>query len=145
MIGLRLYNKLCLHQHKKKIVQRPSSSYHDRIDTDNTNRIFYIYYLGRYHNAPIYHYGECMDLDVIEFTLKKTIPFYEKVLYIPMDHHFMGKDKFDFFVNKHNLRIEIPILNVNLYDIITTSDIIGHDEIVAEVYNIFKTLEVENV
>lgn len=61
------------------------TSYLDRAPAwyDTHTRVFYIFSLGRYHNKPIYCYGETNDLDAIEFHLKQHLPIYERILYTP--------------------------------------------------------------
>jgi hypothetical protein len=83
-----------------------------------------------------------LDLALVEFNLKKTLPFYEKKVYIPVDYHVHGKDAFEKFVKKHNLGAgEIPLL-YGLEDVITTSEYCTEDAMIAEIYNIFKIVEV---
>ncbi len=61
------------------------ASYLDRVPSwyDTHTRVFYIFSLGRYHNQPIFCYGETNDLDAVEFYLKKHLPMYERVMYTP--------------------------------------------------------------
>jgi hypothetical protein len=55
-----------------------SSEYRISRKCYNTNKQFYIYYLGNYNNIPVYHYGESCDLIETEFNLKKQLPYYQK-------------------------------------------------------------------
>ena len=86
-------------------------SYYDQVDHDtNYNKTFYIYFLGYYLNKPIYCYGETYDIDSIEFTLKKTLPFYKKCKIIPIDTRQSGIDKFAEYIKEDYIQSENKVL-----------------------------------
>lgn len=80
-------------------------SYLDRAPAwyDNHTRVFYIYSLGRYHNQHLFCYGDTNDLDVVEFNLAKTVPKYERVLYLPVDESNHSREQ-----AIHNLTRSVP-------------------------------------
>jgi hypothetical protein len=60
--------------------------YMDQVDAFSThNRTFFIYDLGRYNNQNVYHYGETSDLYWKECQLRKTFPYYVKVVEEPVE------------------------------------------------------------
>lgn len=63
-----------------------SRSYLDRVSIyDTQNRVFYLFYMGKFHNRAMYHYGETNDIAATEFFVKSHLPFYELLMYIPID------------------------------------------------------------
>jgi hypothetical protein len=139
-----------------KVLLRPRSilrvtpkSYRDSIDYDRSNCVFFLYFLGRYNNMPLYYYGESLDITNIEFKLQRDLPFYEKKIVLPVEDNTHGKDTFDKFVKKNELRTQIPlyILHTNnlsikndYNDVITTSESCGSDEIERTIMEIYKCL-----
>jgi len=90
----------------------------------------------------MYHYGECLDISTVEFQLRKVLPCYEKRIFIPVDHHVNGKEQFDKFVSKNDLRCQLPLEGIELLDTITTSDQYPWEVIENELYNIYQIVEV---
>lgn len=83
------------------------SSYHDNAQTDVSNRVFYIYHLGRFNNRHIYHYGESVDACEVAFRVHRTLPFYKRILCIPTEDAPYGLTRFDSIVQRH--RCTIPV------------------------------------
>ncbi len=119
------------------IQQRPISrykvkSYQDHVEYDNNNKYFYIYYLGRYHNKPIYTYGETLDIDSVEFHLNKTYPFYKKHYVSNVGDKVYSKDKLDKVLKAQTLYKKWEEIEV-----FTTSDVFGISEIDALINDLF--------
>jgi hypothetical protein len=117
-------------------------SYKDRVDMDTSNRVFFIYYLGRYSNKPIFHYGETMDTSLVEFYLRKKVPIYQKKFYVPVEDHIYGKHQFDKYVKTNNLVTKIPVYGMEKLDYFTTNNKIKFQNVMCELYNIFQIIEV---
>lgn len=95
---------------------------HEYLDrATDYDRIFYIYYLGCFNNTPIYHYGESSDIHHAELKIKKTVPFYERVWYTPLDNNVYMKDEFDEYIKNKKIKIMLP--DVNQWDAFTTDEI----------------------
>lgn len=77
---------------------------------DAHNRVFYLFYLGRYHNSPIYHYGETNDIDVIEFYIQSQLPFYQRIMYIPIDTELDALYAFDKYIQPDQSKLPIESL-----------------------------------
>jgi hypothetical protein len=113
--------------HKRLIFAK---SYHDKVSITNHNNVFYIYYLGRYNNIPMYHYGETNDIYTSEYKLKKTLPYYKKIKCIPVEDNINGIIKFKKFIEKNkivftldeDLDVFTTIDDFNIDDILTFSD-----------------------
>ncbi len=90
---------------------------------DYNENMFYIYYLGRYRNKPIYTYGETTMIETVEFTLHKNLPFVKKITTHPVDHIVYGKRKFEDFIKNEKLEIDCPVKGIELQseDFFTTS------------------------
>lgn len=86
---------------------RLRSSYHDNVQTDMSNRVFYIYHLGRFNNRHIYHYGEASDAYEVAFRVHRTLPFYKRILCIPAEEAPCGLSRFDSLVQRQ--RCTIPV------------------------------------
>lgn len=86
---------------------------------DTHNRVFYIFYVGRFHNRPIYHFGETNDIDATEFFVKSNLPFYELVLYLPVDTEQDGLSQFSKYI--HQDRVELPVHNMEHLDVFSPS------------------------
>lgn len=83
-------------------------SYLDRAPNwyDTHTRVFYIYFLGRYHNKRLYCYGETNDLDAIEFKLSSYVPSWTRVTYVPLYPH-LNREFIDTVLASY--RVVIPI------------------------------------
>lgn len=117
-------------------------SYKDRVDMDTSNRMFYIYYLGRYSNKPIFHYGETMDTSLVEFHLRKKVPIYQKKFYVPVEDRVYGKTQFEKYLKKNNLMTTLPVYGMENLDYFTTNDRIKFHNVLSELYYIFQIIEV---
>lgn len=84
---------------------------------DSHTRVFYCYYLGRYRNQPLYCYGYTNDLDTVEFNLKKTLPMYERVMYVPCND-FMHEEAF-----KKEKHVTLGIEGTSELNIITCDNV----------------------
>lgn len=115
-------------------------SYKDIVSLDYSEKVFYIYSLGRYHNKPLYHYGETLNPETLEFELAKTLPYYKKIVHVPVDTCVDGKDKFELFVKKNELSTQLPLRFSNgiLIDVIQTTDDYDIKRILDEVHLAFK-------
>jgi len=67
----------------------------------------------------LYVYGETDDLDVVEFELRQNVPAYERVLYLPIEHHISTKMEFDRFVDEH--RATFPVHGLEDWEVFTAS------------------------
>lgn len=86
------------------------SNYMDRVDVDTRhNTVFYIYSLGRYHNRLYLHYGETNDLQAKELKLRQTLPYYTKLVCLPIEEAPHGKVHLDKLVHRHNLNVKLPV------------------------------------
>lgn len=148
MFTSRSINKLCkpqkntcmLNYRPYNSIRRIGVSYKDLPDIDASENMFYIYYLGRYNNKAIYHYGETLNLYNVEFNLCKKLPLYKKLLSIPIDYHGDGKEKFDNFLKQNKLNSILSLSNIE--NIFITSDDVDIDTILLSVSEIFKEVEV---
>lgn len=109
---------------KRLVSSRPKGirtrSHMDRVSVyDNHNRTFYIYYLGIYHNRPMYHYGETNDIDVTEFFLRSRLPFYNQIMYIPIDAQQHAFTSFSEFIK--NERVTLPVHSLEHMDVFSTT------------------------
>lgn len=112
--------------------------YKDKVDYyDNSNRVFYLYNLGRYHNKYLYHYGTTNDIDLVEYNLRKNIPFYERIIYTPIEDYTYGPKLFDDFIENENLKSTLPIDGLKYLDIICSKNE-NVDLILDKINEIFK-------
>jgi hypothetical protein len=63
------------------------STYHDRCHWDTTERVFYIYKIGRFHNKVLYHYGETTDIYASELKIMGNLPFRERILVVSQEDY----------------------------------------------------------
>lgn len=85
-------------------------SYMDRVDVDTRHStVFYIYSLGRYHNRMHFHYGETNDLMAKEFKLRQTLPYYTKLVCLPIEEAPFAKVHLDQLVHHHNLGVKLRV------------------------------------
>lgn len=117
-------------------------SYFDRVQYETHNSIFYIYYLGRYNNKSIFHYGETQDLYGKEFLLKQKLPIYNKLKAIPIEHNVYGKEKFDNYLKTNKLRIIFPIDDLKDLECFTTSSQTNIKDILLTLNNLYKDVSV---
>ena len=114
-------------------------SYKDRVSTDNSERVFYLYHLGRYYNTPTYHYGETVHPEVIELSLVKTLPYCKKILEVPVEHRVDGKNKIDEYVAHNDMRTSLPlkINNSEMEDVICIQDSCDLDALIRTIDKVF--------
>lgn len=117
-------------------------SYKDSVDMDTSNRLFFVYYLGRYDNRPIFYYGETMDISLIEFHLRKKVPIYQKKFHVPVEDNIYGKQRFDRYVRRNQLVARLPVHGMEGYDYFTTNYKLHYKDILLELYRIFQIIEV---
>ena len=147
MYILRSINKLCkpkkntcmLNYRPYNLCRRIGVSYKDVPDVDASENLFYIYYLGRYNNKAIYHYGETLNLYNVEFDLCKKLPYYKNLISIPTDYHTDGNEKFANFLKQNKLN---SVFSFGIENIFNTSDNVDIDMILASVSEIFKEVEI---
>jgi hypothetical protein len=115
-------------------------SYQDRVSFDYNNRLFYIYDLGRYNNSHIFHYGECMDLTSIEFKIRRYLPVYKRIEYIPMGHIVAGKESFDEYIHRKNIKTKLMFNcgDVETWDVFTIDNNTTLQDVIAYVHTVFK-------
>jgi hypothetical protein len=71
---------------------------------DNNEAVFFLYYIGRYNNEPIYKYGVTTDPLELEFRLFSVgVSRFMKLKYEPVDHHVYAFEKFHSEIN--NLKL----------------------------------------
>jgi len=97
-------------------------SYNDHVDYFTCNRIFFIYDIGKFFNTRLYHYGISVDIDLVEYKLQKSLPYYKKLLDIPIDNCIYGVDNFDSFIKENNMMIKMPIVGLEDFDVFKLSD-----------------------
>lgn len=138
------FNPIKFKFNQQKIrTQKPKiCSYKDRIQLDNHDMMFYIYYIGRYKNKPIYNYGQTIDIDIVELHLRQNVPIYKKKLHIPVEHHVYGKQMFDDYVKMNEIDTQIPIHGMEHVDAFTTNEKFNYKHVLNEIYNIFQIIEV---
>lgn len=111
------------HGTKTKPNRHITRCYKDRVEYDESNRVFYIYHLSRYHTKSYYHFGSTLDATTKELDLAKVYPYYKKMYEIPMEcMHTSGQAAFEAHIQPY--RTHCP-LNT-LPDIFCLED---HDEI----------------
>ena len=63
---------------------------------DHNDNVFYVYYIGRYDDEALYHYGTTTDLLSVELAFQKRgISKYIKCRYEVIDTHVCFKERFD--------------------------------------------------
>ena len=86
-------------------------TYKDRVDVfDTSNNTFFLYKIGRYNNKQTYLYGETSDITIIEFTLHKTLPYYECIINEPIEYHVTRLTLFDKYINNYKIN-SLPCLS----------------------------------
>lgn len=111
-----------------------TKSYHDRVSYDNHNKIFYIYHLGKYYNQTIYYYGETYDIHLTEYKIKKTCPFYENIVCIPVEDCVHGINEFENYISAS--RVTMPLKTKDNWDVFTNEDIGDVLDVVKKLYKI---------
>ena len=80
----------------------------DRVSMyDTQNRVFYLFYMGRYHNRAMYHYGETNDIDATEFFVKSHVPLYELIMYIPIDTEQGALHQFTDYIQHESTQLPV--------------------------------------
>lgn len=130
----RIHSQRCLNKLNRTHIV---NSYLDRVsDYDIHNKVFYIYYLGCFNNTPMYHYGESDDLDLVELKIKRTLPFYERVLYTPVEHHTNTLEQFKDYIK--NKKVRIPLAEVCMWDAFLISEEQDIGDIINKVNEYYK-------
>lgn len=122
---LKTYVSHQLRLSQKRVRVCKSLPYHDRVDESVHNRTFFVFSIGRFNNTPIYHYGETSDIALEEFRIRRALPFYEKVLDVPlvMDGTIRSKEEFDTFIREHDMATKIPLSGLEDWGAFTTPDL----------------------
>lgn len=107
---------------KKSSILRVKTTYSDKVSIDNSELVFYIYSLGNYHNTPMYHYGETIDLYMTECSLKKQLPVYERVMCTPIDDKHNSLQMFREFLNKNHKTTALPVVKCEHLEVFTCND-----------------------
>lgn len=90
---------------------------------DNSENVFYIYYIGRYDEEPIFHYGITPDLYSREFELRKHgIEKFIMCRYDVIDHHVWVKDIFEKHIDKFGIQRTIASGDLILHDNFALAD-----------------------
>lgn len=108
--------------------------YHDKVDPDENNRVFYIYSLSKYHNRHYYHYGSTLDIMAKEVSLAKLYPFYKHVCHIPIGRMTQAEDAFHEYIKP--LRTTCPLREMN--DIFTLEDSDMLEQVLSKTNELFK-------
>lgn len=119
MIQTRLTMKCNTRFLPKRTVKRPcmtTAPYADRVSNDNSERVFFIYYLGCFDNVPMYHFGETGDMYNKELAIKAKLPFYTRVFTSPIDYRMDGIEDFRSFLNKHNMTVSLPVHGMDTFE-----------------------------
>lgn len=123
--------------HKRLIFAK---SYHDRVTINNHNNIFFIYYLGKYNNVPVYHYGETSDIYASEYKLNQSVPYYKNIKCIPIEDNINGMIKFNDFIEKNNYKITSDVFTLDKdLDLFTTINDFSINDILSFIDDIYST------
>lgn len=125
-----------------KILQRRgllhTRSHLDRVSPyDAHNRVFYIYSVGRFHNKPLYIYGETNDLDLVELQLQATLPMFKKEIALPVEYHMTAIERFDLYIEP--LKTRMPVHGLESLDVFTCDDEAREEviEMVTDLYRVY--------
>lgn len=99
--------------------------------------IFYVYFLGRYNNKPFFHYGQSTDISSVEFNIKKSLPYYDRIIYNPVDHNVCSYNYFDNYLSQKKLKSKLPLINNDL-DVFTVDENTDFTQIEEIINNLFK-------
>lgn len=114
-----------------------SRSYLDRASIHDTqNRVFYLFYMGRFHNRAMYHYGETNDIAATEFFVKSHVPFYELLLYIPVDTEQDALPKFTEYIQQEST--ELPVHSLEHLAVFSPSSL-DIEMIVEKIQSLYRT------
>lgn len=95
-----------------------TKSYMDRVQAfDCSNRVFYIYYVGSYHNKPMFHYGEADHIDLVELRLRRILPYYQCITYTPVRHLVSRRAEFEKAIQDR--KVVLPVLGTESWDAFT--------------------------
>jgi hypothetical protein len=83
--------------------------YMDRVEFDNHNWVFSIYYLGTFCNKKTYYYTDSCDAQATEFYLRRTVPIYKKIFESPIGTKTCVVDKFSRFVRSKGWQSKLQI------------------------------------
>jgi hypothetical protein len=87
----------------------------------------------------LYHYGESEDIDLTELKIKRTLPFYERVLYTPVEHHTNALQQFEDYIK--NRKIRIPLAGACLWDAFFIGEEQDIDDIIKTVNEYYLPVE----
>lgn len=135
-----LQNKI----HKYKQLKTINKSYKDKVDYFTCHKIFFIFDIGRYHNKRLYHYGETIDIDLTEYKLKKNLPYYKKIIDIPINNCINGFEKIENLIEIQGLKTKIPLDGLDDILILYISDDDCIQNLIDEI-NIFFRQDIENI
>ena len=113
-------------------------SYKDQVDYFTCNKVFFLYDVGRYHNKRLYHYGETIDIDLVEYKLKKNLPYYKKLIDIPIDNCINGFEKLEGIIDKQGLKTKIPVNNIDDIRVLYINDDNCIQDLIDEINSLFK-------
>jgi hypothetical protein len=74
------------------------------------DKVFYIYYLGRYRNKHHYTYGISTDLYSTELRIISNLPTYKLLTYYPTDYQENFIEKFEYITKKY--KCSSPIIGL---------------------------------
>lgn len=118
-------------------------SYYDRAPSmnDRSNTIFYIYSIGPYNNTPIYFYGETNDVMAKEFSIKRNLPYYRRIVAIPVCDAPYGYSQFDKYIYANKLNTSLSWYRDDDQDMFALDHVhpFTEDDIVNYVNSLFLT------
>lgn len=122
-------NQKYYHIHLKRINifarTQCNTSYNDTINSTSHEKVFYLYYLGRYLSKPLYTFGETNDIYSTECYINNKLPYYQLVKTAPIEDNLTSLQKFNDFIECN--KTEIPINNIGINNVFTLDDNINHD------------------
>ena len=86
---------------KRPMTMRCRSRLFDRCQWDTTERVFYVYRIGRFHNKMYYTYGDTTDIYATDLRITAALPFKERVLVVPREEYQKEIDCFTRAIEPH--------------------------------------------
>lgn len=97
-------------------------SYSDQVDYFTCNKVVFLFDIGKYYNRRLYHYGETIDIDLVEYKLNRFLPYYNKIIDIPIDKCIDGFEKLESIIEEKGLKTKIPIEGIEDLNVLYTND-----------------------
>lgn len=128
-------NKLMRNRFTREHCYNRIDCYNDRVSIDTSNKMFYIYDLGRYNNKHFYHFGECQDIYESEFNLKRSLPLYECKLSMPVNY-INGLKMFETYIDPK--RCYLPIDDKNKWDVFCLDEVNELEDVLTMAKSIYE-------